>query len=180
MLSEQALSAEFKSVYRLFLRGTASATPQSTRSTKILRRHWRPIFEEAAMKMTRLNDPNCHAEHAELSTWMRVWDKKLDNILSILYTSSHSHGLANRLTRNLSLLYTNIDSKPTGHWKPQYAPDDPRYRIPEPVQFEKAKVALQRRRGELEKQSWNALGEAIRMAESTNEISLGRIIKNPR
>lgn len=103
----------------------------------------------------------------------------VDNTLSLLYNSSHSHGLANRLTRNLSHLHANVYHKKTGTWKPQHAPDDPIYRISDPAQSEKVKMVLQRRNKELKNRSWNALGEVVRMAESTNEISLGRVIKNP-
>ncbi|KAI0821179.1 hypothetical protein BC629DRAFT_1587483 [Irpex lacteus] len=180
MLSRPALPADFKSVYRLFLRASASATLHSGRGTRTLRQHWRPVFEEAAIKLCKLYDPSCQEEHPQLRGWMHDWDRKIDNTLSLLYNSSHNRGLANRLTRNLSLLHVNVNRTPTAHWKPNGPPDDPRYQVPEPAKSEKPKAAVQRRRDDLEKQTWNALGEVIRMAENTNEVSLGRIVKNLR
>lgn len=76
MLSRPALPADFKSVYRLFLRASASATLHSGRGTRTLRQHWRPVFEEAAIKLCRLYDPSCQEEHPQLRGWMNDWDRK--------------------------------------------------------------------------------------------------------
>jgi hypothetical protein len=102
----------------------------------------------------------------------------VDATLSLLYNASHSRGLSNRLTRNISSLYVNMDTKPTATWQPQLDPSSLEYQIPTEPEFENAKHKLNRKKQQLDGQSWNALGEAVRMAEGTAQLSLGRVIKN--
>ncbi|KAI0688458.1 hypothetical protein BC835DRAFT_1284607 [Cytidiella melzeri] len=179
MTSGPSLPADFKSVYRLFLRATASATLHSPRGTRHLRRQWKPFFQEAAIKHRKLHDSNHEAEHQSLCAWLNEWDRTVDNTMLLLYNSSHSRGLASRLTRNLSLLHRIIDTKrPEVLWKPQLSPDSSEYQIPKSLTTNTPKQAFARKGEELSRQSWNAIGEVVRMAEGTGQLSLGRIIKN--
>lgn len=104
----------------------------------------------------------------------------VDTTLSLLYNASHSRGLSNRLTRHISSLHANLDTKPVAIWQPQLDPNSLEYQIPTDAKLEMAKHTSIRKQQQLSRQSWNALGEVIRMAEGTAQLSLGRVIKNPR
>ncbi|KAI0343482.1 hypothetical protein BDW22DRAFT_1328209 [Trametopsis cervina] len=178
MCTGATLPADFKSVYRLFLRATSSATLHSTRSTKLLRRHWKPFFQEAAITITKLQDPACAADHPRLQHRMRIWEQRADNTVSMLYNASVSRGLTSRLSRNICLLYDNLPSRYVPPWKPDLDPGSPQYQIPEGDGRNSTKAQMTRRREHIEEQKWNALGEVVRMAEGTARLSVGRFIKN--
>ncbi|KAJ7198490.1 hypothetical protein GGX14DRAFT_181592 [Mycena pura] len=172
------LPSSFTSLYRLFLRTCAASVLQHTRTTKTLRKFWRPTFADAAHVTTRLQSSALSpAERNDLENWLHDWHLRIDNTLALLYTSSKSRGLAHRLTRNLGLLIhgeqTRINGKKLHAWKPSRVPDAPEY------QTEFLEHQLRKRQdaeAPLNKIiAWNGLEEVLRMAEGRSEISLSKV-----
>jgi hypothetical protein len=117
----------------------------------------------------------------------------VDRTLSLLYTSSQSHGLPHQLTRNLAILArqhrhravrlrkAQLAASPV--WKPHLPPNDPAYSVPRSppgkearAENKEAKRARQRR---MDDEAWGALGESVRLAEGRAGVSLGRVPEKP-
>lgn len=68
--------AEFKSVYRLFLRTLSRSVKNHRPAFFNLRRLWRPVFRTAARHVMRLDDAGRQAQHESLRLWLRTWDQR--------------------------------------------------------------------------------------------------------
>ncbi|KIM82415.1 hypothetical protein PILCRDRAFT_70613 [Piloderma croceum F 1598] len=178
------LPPHFTSFYRLFLRATSAAVLHHSRSTRALRRVWRPTFHGAAEVIHRLQ--SCSREspkRKELESWLKLWNARMDSTLNLLYSSSQTRGLSHELTGNMAEIQHHYlkwaqrhFNGPWSIWKPQLDPTDPAY---SPMHI----IEKSRQRGERKKQrqsvfdrnAWGALGEVVRMAEGRDGVSLGRM-----
>jgi len=188
---QSQLPPTFSSLFRLFLRATSASVLHNSRSTRNLRRVWRPTFNAAAKVVHRLQSVQLESgERERLQDWLKVWDTRLDNTLTLLYSSSQSRGLPHELTQNLSFLlghhlkwtqkhyYTS-----SGTWRPQLDPSSPEY-LPWPMalptQKMRDKAEKMKKHKRFDRSAWGALGEVVRMAEGRHGISLGRATFNER
>ncbi|KAF8886010.1 hypothetical protein BD779DRAFT_1471387 [Infundibulicybe gibba] len=72
-----------------------------------LRVLWRSTFDAGAGAVrTCQEDVPARLQREE---WLKIWNKRVDNTLALLYTSSRSRGLPHRLTRNLAYLVLGND-----------------------------------------------------------------------
>lgn len=71
-----SVPAEFKSVYRLFLRSICRSAAGDRRAFWSLRRLWRPVFRAAARNIVKLDDARRQAEHENLRLWIETWDQR--------------------------------------------------------------------------------------------------------
>ncbi|KAJ6490278.1 hypothetical protein C8R47DRAFT_1014431 [Mycena vitilis] len=172
----RSMSPSFISLYRLALRTTSASVSHQNRVTKSLRKLWRPAFEDAARTTTQLQGSSLSTAHrTDLEVWLQIWHHRMDNTLALLYTSSKTRGLSHRLTRNLALLISGeqirINRPKLPQWKPRLPSGAEEY---QPF-FEDPNIAAARKRDKEVGFAWNALEEVVRMAESRNELSLGKI-----
>jgi len=180
------LPPPFTSLYRLFLRTTAASVLNKRPAVQRLRLLWRPTFESAAQALHSLEDTTLtDSERRQLQRRYAIWERRLDNTLSLLAISACSRGLAHRLTRNLDILKrhnqalaTKPDSYTQRHyWDPRLPSNSERYKpvivLADSPPGSKADKKERWRRLDLE--AWGALGEVILMAEGRDGISLGRI-----
>lgn len=70
------LPAEFKSLYRLFLRSLLRSVGNQYGPYGNLRSLFRPFFRAAAYNVTRLGNAGRQAQHENLRLWMQRWDKR--------------------------------------------------------------------------------------------------------
>ncbi|KAH7921026.1 hypothetical protein BV22DRAFT_1020178 [Leucogyrophana mollusca] len=179
------LPPSFTSLYRLLLRASSASVLQKPSATRSLRALWRPTFEHAAQVICALqHNTENPTERDKLRTWLDIWERRMDNTLSLLTTSAQSRGLPHQLTRNLSWLrkaHVNwVKDRYYGHkqpWKPQLPVSSPEYKlkslVPETTRANN-QLAKNRRYRQFDEKSWDALGEVVRMAEGHHQISLGR------
>lgn len=71
------LPTEFRSLYRLFLRANSAAVLHHSSSKIQVNRLWRPVFDEAALKIHSLQHPNVHLTEQERTVqWLHTWHKR--------------------------------------------------------------------------------------------------------
>ncbi|KAF9816801.1 hypothetical protein IEO21_03881 [Rhodonia placenta] len=180
------LPPTFTGLYRLFLRTAAASVLHKRAACSRIRRLWRPTFEVAAQVIRRhLSVSTTDPERRRLEWWYRVWERRIDNTLSLLAVSAQSRGLAHRLTSNLNLLQREHEFQATRlgayehahYWNPKL-PVMSEYYQPKPMASgprANRKEDKKDRWRKLDMKAWGALGEAITMAEGRDGISLGRI-----
>ncbi|KAI0262211.1 hypothetical protein BC834DRAFT_925299 [Gloeopeniophorella convolvens] len=168
------LPSSFKSLYRLFLRTTSASVLHHRAATRHIRQLWKPTFREAATVVCKIQHPSLKASRrARNESWLHLWEQSVDRTLALLSTSAQSRGLANNLTRNLSLLHFRFQfyqqGRHYGHsqrWQPQQGQYRPA-KLPRPSDL-KAHA--------FDDQCWGALEETVRMAEGKSGLSLGRMV----
>ncbi|THV06655.1 hypothetical protein K435DRAFT_644864 [Dendrothele bispora CBS 962.96] len=175
-----SLPPSFTSLYRLFLRSTSTAVLHHKLARRNLRNLWRPVFVDAAKVSKQLQDPATSlSTRNDLQAWLDVWQRRMDNVLALLYSSSVSRGLPHQVMRNLNLLvyteHARASYKRLPVWKPQLAPDAPEYRISPPSIKQMNKEERERRFKYFEDIARNTLGQVVKMAEGRDQIHLGRV-----
>lgn len=81
-----SLPQSFTSLYRLFLRATSASVLHQSRSTRSLRRLWRPTFKYAGNVIHRLQSETLGTpERARMESWLKVWDTR-----STFYSTIHA------------------------------------------------------------------------------------------
>jgi len=176
--------AGVRSAYRLLLRAVSASVLHSRRSTFVLRRLYRPLFDSAYPQSHILVDaskPQANRDDAE--RWLSSWNTQLDATLQMLVSSAQNAGLANRLTRNLSHLSSDLARKDKGrltrsvvNWNGQWTPEQLT------VNMRSARSSLAKRAAtqKLARQGLNSLHKVISMAEGTSGVLLGRSIQGSR
>ncbi|KAF9012637.1 hypothetical protein BDQ17DRAFT_1232430 [Cyathus striatus] len=167
------LSASFRSAYRLFWRLSSSAVLHKKSARRYLRKMYRPIFDAGARVTKELQE---HSGEAALKKqkedWLKIWNKRVDGTLSLLFSASKSRGLPHRLFYNLNYFVylarrrVAYAEKRALRWKPNASPAEYARKM------QRSKVQKEK----LDSQGWNALSEVIGMAEGRDNVSLGRII----
>ncbi|KAI0077206.1 hypothetical protein K474DRAFT_1112489 [Panus rudis PR-1116 ss-1] len=177
------LPPAFTSLYRLFIRSTATAVLNQSRSTRVLRKLYRPSFEEAAIAIRQLENQSLPAKkRADLTTWISKWQERVDNTLLLLANSSQKRGLPSdvikRLVRtkyrNEKVGYLGPARKTGRKWNPRLNANSPEY-DPERSPHTKRVSAAVAAQARFEDEAFNAMGEAVKMAEARSKLILGRI-----
>ncbi|KAK7691316.1 hypothetical protein QCA50_004710 [Cerrena zonata] len=174
-----ALPPAFSSLYRLFIRNTATAVLDDARSTKVLRMLYRPSFREAAVVIRRLqiSDELPGHERRALQVWLSNWQDRVDNTLSFLSNSSLRRGIPHKVTRNLGKVVRSLEqSERVGPVKKigrTWDPKDP-YSVRERLTALTPDHSVTRQRL-FQDEAIGTMVEAIRMAEGRNGVHLGRI-----
>ncbi|EIN06401.1 hypothetical protein PUNSTDRAFT_105383 [Punctularia strigosozonata HHB-11173 SS5] len=181
-MTPSRLPPTFRSLYRLLLRTASAAVLHQPTSARALRRLYRAPFEEAASVLRRPSPPS-DADAA----WMRTFEARMDNTLSLLYSSARSHGLGHQLTRNLTVLsrlehHRAVQNRRAAiallpRWNPRLAPNSLEY-TPHPPPRDKRtenKEAKRARHRLMDDEVWSAFGEAVRLAEGRAGVILGRV-----
>ncbi|KAJ7672073.1 hypothetical protein B0H17DRAFT_184091 [Mycena rosella] len=164
------LPSSFTSLYRLFLRTSTAAVLHQPRAAKNIRKLWRPTFDDGACVTAQLQAASLSAvQRSDLEIWLKTWHARVDNTLAMLYTSSKTHGLSHRLTRNLGLLVRAEQHRINRRRLPEWKANPPANYNPERDLQLESKKQLE------EAHAWDAIEEVVRMAEGRNEIVLGRI-----
>ncbi|GJE94637.1 hypothetical protein PsYK624_108080 [Phanerochaete sordida] len=174
------LPAEFKSLYRLFLRSLLRSVGNQYGPYGNLKSLFRPFFRTAAYNITRLGNAGRQTQHKNLRLWMQRWDKRADGTLALLANAGHTHGLPSTLLRQLCHLRSfakrsGLSSRHRGTWNPQLSQDSTRYQIP--VLGAKAVRAAQQEAKwkQMDEDVYNPVGEVIKLAEARSNLTLGRI-----
>ncbi|KAG0700199.1 hypothetical protein DFH29DRAFT_933124 [Suillus ampliporus] len=171
-----SLPVEFRSLYRLFLRANSAVVLYHSPSKTQVHRLWRPVFDEAALKIHKLQHHDVRpSERDHIVRWLYSWHKRVDHTLSLLATAAASRGLAHKITRNLRWLR---QSHCFPFWKPQLPPTSTQYRpysLPTPGSKPDHVLGRKRTTRQFDEQCSNALGEVIKMAEGRHSIVLGRL-----
>lgn len=77
VVSPARLPPTFTSLYRLFLRATSASFLHQARSTRQLRRLWRPVFDGAACVLVKSQSEHPGSlERQKLEEWLRTWDSR--------------------------------------------------------------------------------------------------------
>ncbi|PCH35723.1 hypothetical protein WOLCODRAFT_140046 [Wolfiporia cocos MD-104 SS10] len=173
------LPPSFTSLYRLFLRTSAVSVLGHRPAFRQLRILWRPCFESAAQVLHRVQRTSGDQERERLQRWYNVWEARMDNTLSLLSVSARSRGLAHRATRNLQSVMRarSAGGVQKQKWNPQLSPSSEHYKPITIVRGTRAGNRLDKikQSAQVEENAWNALGEAITMAEGRDGITLGRL-----
>ncbi|KAI0359213.1 hypothetical protein OH77DRAFT_1012021 [Trametes cingulata] len=171
------LPPTFRSLYRLFLRATAASVLAHPDGTLRLRKLWRPVFDHATQTIRQMEDDRLPPARRDAFTrWYRQWEKRMDNTLSLLYSSAISRGLPHRVTQNLHRMIqangtlrdpSGPSKKPWRGYLPADSPEYQRRRVkhPTPMQMELRMHFHAAPR---------TLGEIVGMAEGWGGLSLGR------
>ncbi|KZP13021.1 hypothetical protein FIBSPDRAFT_869774 [Athelia psychrophila] len=182
-----SLPPSLTSLYRIFLRTISASVLHQSRSTRSIRRLYRPEFEAAVNVIHTLQVETLDsAERVKSESWLGVWNTRMDATLDLLYSSSQSRGLSHKLTQNMALLSANharwshkhFDT-PSGSWRPNLAPNAPEYQ-PRQTKGRSAKEHKRQEGRAFDRNAWGAIGEAVMMAEGSQNISLGKILRNKR
>ncbi|OAX37401.1 hypothetical protein K503DRAFT_693426 [Rhizopogon vinicolor AM-OR11-026] len=180
------LPADFRSLYRLLLRANSAAVLHHSPSKIQVNRLWRPVFDEAALKIHRLQHPDVHSDEQEhMVQWLYTWHKRVDHTLSIIANGAVSRGLAHKIIRNLRWARKNhvvwVEKSYYAHkpfWKPQLPPTSTQYQphsLPTPGSKQDYTLRRTRKTKLFDEQCSNALGEVIKMAEGRHGVILGRL-----
>ncbi|GLB37963.1 hypothetical protein LshimejAT787_0410140 [Lyophyllum shimeji] len=143
-MSSSRLPASLTSLYRLCLRASSASVLHHRVASANLRRLLRSTFDAAADVTRQLEkSPSNTDDQAQSKAWLDTFERRMDNTLSLLYTSSQSRGLPHKLTRNLSFLVLGehqrlIKRHPQKAWDPQIHPASPP-KQPDPRKEEKKK-----------------------------------------
>jgi hypothetical protein len=208
MSSNLKLPASFTSLYRLFIRATPPAVLHHAAATRRLRRLYRPIFQEAALAIRKLEDQQnlSNGERRHLNDWLDEFDKRgecevsfsedgdaimhvftVDKTLSVLYNCSQSRGLPHDIVSRITSLpsYNHGTLRKKKHkWDPRLPPDSEKYQVKQsslPIRARASKKQRQEETNERVKQhSLNALNCVMRMAEGREDLLLGRWPTTPR
>ncbi|KAI0366718.1 hypothetical protein BV20DRAFT_971444 [Pilatotrama ljubarskyi] len=171
------LPPTFRSFYRLFLRATAASVLAHPDATLRLRKLWRPVFDHAAHAIRQMQDDQLPPTRREtLARWYTLWEKRMDNTVSLLYSSAISRGLPHRVTQNLHRMarataILRDPSRPNKKpWRGHLPPDAPEYER-KPV---KPPTPTQTQLGIQFRTAPRTLGEIVGMAEGWGGLSLGR------
>ncbi|KAF9784078.1 hypothetical protein BJ322DRAFT_1007783, partial [Thelephora terrestris] len=156
-----------RSFYRLVLGASSASVLHAGPATPRLRVTWRPLFEMAAQMAQKVQHPSPTEDGARAAAqaqeWLNKLETRMDNTLSLLYSSAVSRGLPRKLTRNLHTL-----SKCRNDWL-NLMYDRP---TGEPVRVNSKKV--QKSKVESGESAWNMAGEVVRTAEGRGQLMLGR------
>jgi hypothetical protein len=84
-----SLPTEFRSLYRLFLRVNSAVVLHHSPSKTQLHRLWRPVFDEAAFKIHRLQHHDvCSSERTNIVQWLYTWHRRGEFPSSLIMLSS--------------------------------------------------------------------------------------------
>ncbi|KAF5354873.1 hypothetical protein D9756_005562 [Leucocoprinus leucothites] len=180
----KGLPTDFRSFYRLFRRACSASVLHRNAQSVALRNLYRTTFRRAGLiYMHAQNKSAKDGEKTEKKkAWLDIWNKRMDNTLSLLYNSSHTRGLPHQITKFLGhFIYVqrrrHYESKNKGlTWNGQLPPNSPQYQPPQPTK--PGKIAKQERKQLLSTFEQEALGplrEVVRMAEGRDEISFGNL-----
>ncbi|KAF8058747.1 hypothetical protein FPV67DRAFT_516028 [Lyophyllum atratum] len=175
-MSTSRLPQSFTSLYRLCLRASSASVLHHRVASANLRRLLRPAFDAAADVTKRLQDaPQNPVEQAELKAWLNTWERRMDNTLALLYTSSQSRGLSHKLTRNLGFLVLAehqrlVKHHPQKAWEPQIrSPHAP------PKPLDPRKEERKKRLEEFVANAWAPISRVVKLAEGRDGVTMGRI-----
>ncbi|EJD49784.1 hypothetical protein AURDEDRAFT_161336 [Auricularia subglabra TFB-10046 SS5] len=168
--------AGVRSVYRLALRAISASVLHSSRSVHHLRRLYKPTFRAGLVVASKLQNSKLQPEErVELEWWLKTWNSRVDGTLKLLIYSAKARGVPDLVTRNLSHLFHSYYAmrnhqtlRTAGEWNPHLTHYDVRP-LSQKVQRKQAMES------EIESKGWDGLTQAIRMAESTAGLSLGRL-----
>ncbi|KAG2073346.1 hypothetical protein BDR04DRAFT_1095274 [Suillus decipiens] len=180
------LLADFRSLYRLFLRTNSAVVLHHSPSKTQILRLWRPVFDEAALQIHRLQHHDVRSsEHKQIVRWLHIWHRRVDHTLSLLATAAVSRGLAHKITRNLKWLRQNhvlwVEKLYYSHkpfWRSQLPQTSAKYQpysLPTPGSRPDHILRKNREMRIFDEQCSNAIGEVVKMAEGRHEIILGRL-----
>ncbi|KAI0937740.1 hypothetical protein AcW1_003818 [Taiwanofungus camphoratus] len=186
----RTLPPTFTSLYRLFLRTIAASVLNQPSATRELRKLWRPTFDGAARVIRTLQRGSISpGDREKLQRWHDIWEKRMDNTLSLLCVSAQSRGLPHVLTRNIHLLlksYHRYAAQKRNferqHWNGQLPPSSDRYK-PRTVILGSRVVNQENKKAKwarVDDEAWGAIGEVVLMAEGKHGISLGRFQNEER
>ncbi|KAI0629710.1 hypothetical protein C8Q77DRAFT_303951 [Trametes polyzona] len=175
--AQTPLPSTFRSLYRLFLRAASASVLAHPKATADLRKLWRPVFDNAAKTIRQLEGERLpNDRHDVLTHWYLRWEERMDNTISLLYSSAVSRGLSHRVTQNMHrMVQANATLREPARplkkpWRGQLPPDSPEYK-PKPL---KPLTPTQMEMREIFSTSPRLLGEVVGMAESWGGLSLGR------
>ncbi|KIJ66064.1 hypothetical protein HYDPIDRAFT_87182 [Hydnomerulius pinastri MD-312] len=180
------LPSSFKSLYRLVLRTTSASVLHHTTPRRSIRKLWRPVFDGAVQAIRNLQDHQLpQSERLRCEQSLDIFQRRMDNTLTLLSNSASSRGLSHQVVRNLNLLRNahvrwvrSSYYSQRWAWQPQLPPTAPEYSSKSliPKSNREATLQAQRRQSrQTDERCWNALGEAVKMAESRHGLLLGRI-----
>ncbi|KAH9485711.1 hypothetical protein JR316_0002624 [Psilocybe cubensis] len=184
MDKQPRLPPTFRSLYRLFLR-TASATVLHHRQARRnLRQRWRPVFDAGAKVSRELQNAPTDASESWIKgreDWLRVWNKRMDNTLSFLYTASQSRGQPHKVTRNLAFMVGNERERLISKYARMHKWDPVSPKVVKPKLIEESKKAEQ-----FQNNAKLAFDEVVRFAEAsgggmtlgTTEFPLVRLFRS--
>ena len=192
-----SLPSAFTSLYRLFIRSTATAVLDDPRSTKVLRTLYQPCFREAAGVIRRLqiSENLPEQERRALQVWLSHWQNRgtrscpilslisiwwwnsVDHTLSFLSNSSLRRGIPHKITRNLGKVVSSLESTerldPARKLGRYWNPTDP-YSVRDKVAVWTPDHAATKQRL-FQDEAMGTMVEAIRLAEGRCGLHLGRI-----
>lgn len=126
----------------------------------------------------RLNSTERQIHQENLRAWLAVWDKRADGTLMLLSNAARTQGLPLALTRNLASMQSSVRKRTQGSkWNGQLPPDSPVYTLARPSRKVREEMARERLVRQLQKEVYNPVGEAIKLAEGRNNVMLGRIFR---
>ncbi|KIY69890.1 hypothetical protein CYLTODRAFT_442407 [Cylindrobasidium torrendii FP15055 ss-10] len=165
------LPPEFKSLYRLARRTSASAVIHHKSATLALRHLWRRPFENAA---SVLKQSEASPAREDLRLWLDNFHKRVDNTLYLLHNSSLTRGLPHNVTKTIAgTLYHHVRALSEPHlpkWDPQALDHKP------PISRQEAtKLSDKQRLNSLGERALRACGRVVRMAEGRDQILLGTV-----
>ncbi|EKM53601.1 uncharacterized protein PHACADRAFT_260038 [Phanerochaete carnosa HHB-10118-sp] len=175
---------EFKSVYRLFLRSLLRSVGNQYGPFSNLRRLYRPLFRTAARNIIKLDDAEREAQHANLRIWLQTWDRRVDGTLALLANASQTYGLPSTLLSNLALVHLHVKLPflplhRRSTWNSHQAQDGTNYLVPDyrPGTRETNRRLQELRWRQIDEDVYNPVGEAIKLAEGRNNLTLGRVFR---
>lgn len=97
----------------------------------------------------------------------------------LLSNAARTQGLPLALTRNLASMQSSVRKRTHGSkWNGQLPPDSPVYTLALPSRKVREEMARERLVKQLQKEVYNPVGEAIKLAEGRNNVMLGRIFRS--
>lgn len=175
---------EFKSLYRLFLRGLLRAVGNQYGPFGNLRKLYRPLFRTAARNIIKLDDAGRQAQHENLRRWIQTWDQRMDGTLALLANAGRTYGLPSTLLHNLGQMHMRVRTRYLPlhrypQWNAKLVPSSQAYETPQyrPGTRETKKRLQELRWKALDEDVYNPVGEAIKLAEGTGNLSLGRVFE---
>lgn len=189
MSDPNRLPSTFKSLYRLFLRVASASVLHHPRASRNLRRRWRPTFNDAA-RITRgiQQETESESDRQVRIEWLDEWNKrstllklptartttltggKVDNTLEFFYTSSHTRGIPNAVTRALAFAVQDERARALTkmYARKTWKPTNPDFATQHLKSLEK-----QKKQESIDNNSQGSLEEILKMAEATSNLHLG-------
>ncbi|KAL4071346.1 hypothetical protein V8B97DRAFT_2023898 [Scleroderma yunnanense] len=186
----KALPPPFKALYRLVLRASSASVLHKKTARRNLIKLWRPTFDSAVHVIRDLESSKLTpVERFRCEELLGTWQKRMDDTLSFLLSSTQSRGVPHGVIRNLNILSNKHRSwvrtsyyGGVKRWSPHHPPSsreyDPMSLLPKDARAMKIR-AKKRETKQVDELCWNALGEVVRMAEARHHLSLGRIRLKP-